>query len=300
VSELVHERQEERKGEQDRRFDGRVLTPEFELPRDGDVQERDQTGDRDHARDQRDGPPEEGTQDVPIAEADEPVGAFPVDREGLAEALQLLAPRRRRIQPVGDQFVRGDRGGIEEPSRVQREDQVGDGFRVESSARFHPLDDELAHRPRAVHLGQQLRLPHLEAVVELAVVAREHRVVVAPSEPEDLHLAPVSHPRALVGDLQGIGEPGVDVRLNHRTFAERSLKGGPEDRGGRLREPSGQEPPEIDRSRGPEPSLPEVVHGDDQADPEEHEQDDGRHGCLLPGRCRSAHPASRGVETQRC
>ena len=196
VAELVHERQEEREGEEDRRFDGRVLTPELEISRDRDVEERDQTGDRDHPRDQGDGPPEERTQDVPIAESDQPVGALPVDREGLAEALELLASRRRRVQPIGDKLIGGDRGGIEEPSRVQREHQVGDRFRVETSAFPHPFHHELTDGPRAVHLGQELRLPHLEAVVELAVVPREHRVVVAPSRPEDLHLAPVPHPRA--------------------------------------------------------------------------------------------------------
>ena len=58
VPQLVHERQEEREGEQDRRFGGRVL-PESEVLRDGDVQERDQPDDRNDARDEGDGPPEE-------------------------------------------------------------------------------------------------------------------------------------------------------------------------------------------------------------------------------------------------
>ncbi len=302
VPELVHERQEESEGEQDRRFGrGAISSWSENCPEAATSTNAASPASATRPETRATGHQKNGRRRVPVAEADEPIGPFPLDRKGLAESFQLLPTGRGRIEPIRDELVGREGSGIEEASPVQGEDEIGHEFGVEPTASVHPLYDEITDGPRTVHLGEQLRLPDLEPIVELAVVPSEHREVVSPTEPEDLHLAPVSHPRAEIGDLEGIGETLVDIDRRHRGSRQRARERDREDRFGRFDQPSRHESPEVDRPARSDPTLPDAVHGDHDPDREEHHQDDRRHRLPPTGPVPvRRHPASRHAQTQRC
>jgi hypothetical protein len=128
--------------------------------------------------------------------------------------------------------------------------------------------------------------------VKLTVVASEHREVVPPAEPEDLHLAPVSQPRSQVGDLQGLGQLGVEIGGGWWLARQRRVECRREDGRPRIRQTRDDQPLEIDRPRGPDPPLTHRVHRDHDRDEHEHDQDDRRHRFPLLFPLAAAGPAA--------
>src|SRR5919108_82165 len=130
-----------------------------------------------------------------------------------------------------------------------------------AGAALHLPDDQLPDGPGAVHLREELRLPDLQPVMHVPVGAGEHRVVVAPAEPEDLDLAAVPETRTLPHRvevaLELVEEPDLDLgRLDER--ASQSVG----QRGRRVRvlgEARLKDAAQVDGADRPQPPLPDAV-----------------------------------------
>jgi hypothetical protein len=85
------------------------------------------------------------------------------------------------------------------------------------------LDDQVAHRERAIHALRQLRLPYFELEVDQPTRVRDHRVVVAPTESEDAHLDVGGELGAETSELELVrkGCPDVDVGVGCDRFRQR-------------------------------------------------------------------------------
>ena len=230
---------------------GAESSPSENRPRGEDVDER-RPGPAMATRPDTDshGPPEERTQEVPVAEADEAVGALPVDREGLAEALQLLASRGRGIQPVGDQLVGGDRRRIEEPAGVQ---SAGPG---RSRARRRVLRRPPSAPPRARRRSSSR--PSSGAALpprppgDSGAHGRRSRASRSRCPIGAGRSSPRTRPapRSLVRDLQGLGERGRRrSACTGRLARERRGERRREDGAARVREARGDRAAQVDRPR---------------------------------------------------
>jgi hypothetical protein len=139
--------------------------------------------------------PEEQPAAHPVAALDEPFGAVPPDPQALPELPELPAPARRAIEVVDDQSSRVGASGLEEALFAELLDQAEHGPRIEVPGLLQSLDDQLADRARAVHALHQGRFPRLELQVQGVVGPGRDRIVVAPTQPEQLDLDAVCERR---------------------------------------------------------------------------------------------------------
>ncbi len=157
---------------------------------------------------------EERAQERPVPPAHVPIGACPFQTRGsstksrrscrdaraAAEGVREMSRRRRS--------ARGSRN----PSRMRNVTRsvTAPASRSPVPSRCSTID--LADRPRAVHL-LELRLPHLELEVDQPAGIRDHRVVVAPAQPEDPDLDVGRERGPELGEVELSGEGCPDVRL---------------------------------------------------------------------------------------
>ena len=144
--------------------------------------------DRDEAEDDGERRPEEPPEPVPIEPSDHPVRAAPVDRQRPRELTEPPPRARDRVERRADERVHVGIRLDQEAALVQRPDQVGDPRELDVAGLAEALDEDVLDRVLAVHQRQEIRLPGLKPVVEQRPRVGDHRVVVAPSEPERLDL----------------------------------------------------------------------------------------------------------------
>ena len=102
--------------------------------------------------------------------------------------------------------------GLEETLAAKERNEVRHSTGVEITGAFEMFHDDLGDGSRAVHLLGELRLPHLELKVDHAARVGDHRVVVAPPEPEESDLDIGDQLRAKQAQIQTFAEgfPHVD------------------------------------------------------------------------------------------
>ena len=135
-----------------------------------------------------------------------PVGAYPIQSEGLHEYQHAIHQARTWPERVGEGGRDVDRPWLEESFPPQERDEVRHRPCVQVARSLEVLEDQFAHRQRAVHPLRELRLPYLELEVDQSAWIRDHRVVVAPPEPEDPHLDVAGERRSEPGELHLLGE----------------------------------------------------------------------------------------------
>jgi hypothetical protein len=179
-----------------------------------------------------------------------------------------------------------DRRGVQESPRVQGRDERGHAGRLEVPDPAQAFGHEVGRGPLAVHQGKELGFPDLELVVLAPGGVGNHRIVVAPTQLEQLDLDAVGQkgakPRGVRAGVESLVEvlldlPGLSLGL---LDLEGSVEDGPGVRplGDRHPGPLPEQAVESDRSSGLPTPREHLIGGDHRGDGQEHREHDVDHG----------------------